>query len=349
MPSTPGMTFLLLFLAFIVWMALPLVPAFLELLRPRDAAPLSAVGNDAGRLTYFADSFTKRAQREGLLGTMVPPRLSDGTPVLSHSQGAPLARQRKPFEQMVVLMDSEPLPEGCELATEVLARLTVRGSRRVTYRALLGQRDVYLGDESTVLRWVHARGRLEVANGSRLLGRATAERTIVLGTNVVFERLEAGVIRVTDQETQEAALLPTGAYERFVPSYGKQLTTGYWRIDGGLPITAGSAFIGSAISTGAIVVNEGARVTGSLKAHDEIIVRSGAVVVGSLASRKRITIERGAKVSGPIISEETIVVEAAVIGSSTKPTTVTAPVIRLLPGATIYGAVMASENGLTVA
>lgn len=349
MPSSPGMAFALLLLALIAWMALPLLPAFMELLRPRDAAPLSAVGNDAGKLTYFADSFTKRAQREGLLGTMVPPRLGDGTPVLSHSQAAPLVKQRKPIEDMVVLMDSTPLPEDCELATEVLARLTVRGSNGVVYRALLGQRDVYLGERSTVLRWVHAKGRLEVANNCRLLGRATAERTIVLGTNVTFERLEAGVIRVTDVETAEAPVLPTGAYERFVPSYGKQLAPAYWRIDGGLPITAGSAFIGSAIATGSIVVNDGARVTGSLKAHDEIIVRSGAVVTGSLSARKRITLERGARVSGPIISEEAIVVEAVVVGSSTKPTTVTAPVVRLLPGATIYGAVMASENGLTVA
>ena len=60
MPTSPGMAFALLLLALIAWMALPLLPAFMELLRPRDAAPLSAVGNDAGKLTYFADSFTKR-------------------------------------------------------------------------------------------------------------------------------------------------------------------------------------------------------------------------------------------------------------------------------------------------
>lgn len=349
MPSSPEAAFALLLLALLVWMAIPLLPAVFELVRPRDAAPLNAVGNDAGRLTFFAESFTQRATREGLLGTMVPPRLSDGTSIRTHSVGAPLPAQRTPITEVVVLMDSEPLPDGCELATECLARLTMRGGRRGTYRAVLGQRDILLGEESSVLRWIHARGRLEVGNGSRLLGRATAERTIVLGTGVTFDRLESAVVRVTDLETLEAPLLPTGAYERFVPPYGKQVGPSYWRIDGGLPIPAGSALIGSVVATGAIVINDGARVTGSLKAHDEIIVRSGAVVVGSLAARKRITIERGARVSGPVISESAIVIEAAVVGGSNKPTTVTAPVIRLKPGATIYGAVMASESGLTVA
>lgn len=348
MTQSPETVFALVLLGFVGWLSLPLIPAFVELLYPKDAAPLNAVGNDAGNLTFFAESFTTRATREGLLGTMVPPRLSDGSPVRTHSQGQPLPVQRKAFSEFIVLMDSEPVPDGVEFSNECLARLTVRSGANVTYRALLGQRDILLGTKSTVLRWVHARGRLEVAGGSRLLGRATAERAIVLEPNVIFERMEAGVIRVSGLEAIEAPVLPTGAYERFVPPYGKQVGPAYWRIDGGLPISSGSAFLGSAIATGAIVVNDGARVTGSLKAHEEVIIRSGAVVTGSIASRKRITIERGAKVSGPIISEESIVVEAAVVGSSTTPTTITAPIIRLLPGATIYGAVMAREDGLSI-
>src|SRR5690606_34480158 len=143
--GSPTMTFVLLLLGMLAWMSVPLIPAFMELLRPRDAAPLDAVGNDAGKLTYFAESFTARATREGLLGTMVPPQLSDGTAVRTHSVGQPLPAQRAAFNEFIVLMDSEPLPEGTELASECLARLTVRGSANVTYRALLGQRDIYLG------------------------------------------------------------------------------------------------------------------------------------------------------------------------------------------------------------
>ncbi|WP_337171637.1 polymer-forming cytoskeletal protein [Gemmatimonas aurantiaca] len=346
--TSPTLTFALLLLALLVWMSVPLIPAVMELVRPRDAAPLDAVGNDAGNLTYFAESFTARATREGLLGTMVPPRLSDGTEVRTHSVGQPLPKQRGAFEEFVVLMDSEPLPEGTELASECLARLTVRGSPNVTYRALLGQRDIYLAPGSMVQRWVHSRGRLEVANDCQLWGRATADRQIILGTNVAFERLESDVIRVTDVETAETPVLPTGAYERFVPRKARELGPAYWRVEDGVSIPAGNVLIGSLIATGSIVVNDGARITGSIKAHGEIIVRNGAVIVGSISARDRVTIERGARVSGPVISETAVVVEAAVIGGAGKRTTVTAPIVRLLPGATIYGAVMAAADGMTV-
>ncbi len=344
---TPIAAFALLLTALLVWLAIPLLPALLELLWPRDAQPLNAVGNDAGNLTYFAESFTARANREGLLGTMVPPRLTDGSTVLAHSQAQPIAK--KTVKDLVVLMDTEPVPAGTEFSSECLARLTLRGSERVTYRALLGQRDVLLGARSTVLRWVHARGRLEVAEGCSLLGRATADRSIVLAPNVAFERLESDVVRVSGQEAVEAPVLPTGAYEMFVPQKATSLGTHYWRTNENLLVPAGAALIGSVISTAAIVVDQGARVTGSLKAHGDLRICAGAVVVGSIAARGRITVERGAKVSGPLISETAVVVESAIIGGPGKRTTITAPIIRLYPGATVYGAVMAGEDGLTLA
>lgn len=345
---SPVLAFAFLAAGLLIWLAIPLVPAIMELLWPRDAVPLNAVGNDAGNLTYFAESFTTRANREGLLGTMVPPRLTDGSTVIAHSQAQPITG-KKTVRDLVVLMDAEPVPAGTEFASECLARLTLRGSERVTYRALLGQRDVLLGERSIVLRWVHARGRLEVAEGCQLLGRATADRSIVLSPNVAFDRLESDVVRVSGVEAVETPILPTGAYEMFVPKKATSMGTHYWRTTDNLLVPAGAALIGSVVSTAAIVVDQGARVTGSLKAHGDLRICAGSVVVGSIAARGRVTIERGAKVSGPIISETGVVVESAIIGGPGKRTTVTAPIIRLYPGATVYGAVMAGEDGLTLA
>ena len=164
-----------------------------------------------------------------------------------------------------------------------------------------------------------------------------------------LERLESDVVRVSGQEAVEAPVLPTGAYEMFVPKKATSLGTHYWRTQENLLVPAGAALIGSVISTQAIVVDPGARVTGSLKAHGDLRICAGSVVVGSIAARGRITIERGAKVSGPIISETAVVVESAIIGGPGKRTTITAPIIRLYPGATVYGAVMAGEDGQTIA
>jgi predicted acyltransferase (DUF342 family) len=349
MDATPAITFSLLVLALVAWMAIPLVPAFMELLRPRDASPLEAVGNDAGNLTYFAESFTTRMTREGLLGTMIPPRLSDGTPVRSHTSAQPLARQREAYEDIVVFMDTEPVPDDITLGGEALARLTMRGGRNVTYRALLGQRDILLGERSTVLRWIHAHGRLDVGNGSKLFGRATADRDIILGDKVLFDRLEATVVRVTAAETPESPPMPTAEYEVFlVPSDAVEMGPRYWKTAEDLCVPPGSALLGTAITTGSIVISEGARVSGSLKAHGEILVRAGAVVQGALTAWDRIVIEAGARVSGPVISETLVEIQAAIVGSATKRATITAPSIRLYPGATVYGAVMAGEDGRTV-
>jgi len=348
MTEAPLLTFVLLLLALVAWMAIPLAPAIRELIAPRDAAPLEAVGNDAGNLTYFAESFTNRAMREGLLGTMVPPRLMDGTPVRAHTAGLPLVRQKEPIEEVVVFMDSTPVPDGITLTSETLARLTLRGGRNVTYRALLGQRDVDLGEGTTVLRWVHARGLLRVGDRSRLFGRATADREIILGDAIDFDRLEATVVRVSEAETPEPAVAPTAEYEVFqFPPDTIELGPRYWKTERDLLLPPYSALLGTAITTGSIVINAGARVAGSLKAHGEIIVRGGAIVQGSITAWDRIIIESGARVSGPVISEKLIEVQAAIVGGATRRTTVTAPIIHLYPGATIYGAVMAGDEGRT--
>jgi hypothetical protein len=347
MTLPPEVAFGLLLVAMLAWMALPLIPAFSELLRPRDAAPLNAVGNDAGQLTFFAESFARRAMEEGLLGTMVPPRLADGSAVRAHSQASPIRADKKPIREVVVLMDSSPLPEGAELSSECLARLTLNGSASVSYRALLGQRDVTLGPRSTVLRWVHARGILDVAEGSQLIGRATSDRQITLAPDVTFQRMEAGIIRVVGAGAADVPPATTGVYERFEPGNADSMGPNYWRVYGDLTIPAGCALVGSVIATGDVVVQSGARVTGSLKAHGALEVQAGAIVTGSCAARARVMIRSGARVGGPIISEFAVAIEAAVVGSATVRTTVSAPTIRLLPGAVVYGAVMAAEDGKT--
>lgn len=346
---SPLVAFLFLLVVMLAWMSVPLVPSFIELLRPRDAKPLDAVGTDAGNLSYFAESFTARCEREGLFGSVVPPYLEDGSPVYAHSARHRLPKQLNAFTDLVVLMDSTPLPADATLNAECLARLTLRGSRGVTYRALLGQRDVLLGADSTVMRWAHARGQFKVRSGSRLYGRATSDHDLILDTGVLFERLDAHAVRVSGAVTVEAPKYLTDACDVFqIPEGAREMGPLHWRLDRDLQIPAMASLLGSMVSIGAIVIDEGARVTGSLKAHGDVLVRSGAVVGGSITARGRITIESGAHVAGPVITEDCVVIEAAVVGNSTTRTTVASPLIQLYPGATIFGAVMASEKGQTL-
>jgi predicted acyltransferase (DUF342 family) len=345
---SPDVVFALLMVAFVGWIAIPLVPAILELVRPRDAAPLNAVGNDSGQLTYFATSFLRRVTEEGLLGTMVPPKLSDGSVVRVHAAATPLGAPGSAVRDLSVLFDDTPLPDNLDLESECFARMTVRTGRGVTFRALLGQRDIVLGPESTVLRWVHARGLLQVATGSALLGRATAERGIVLASGVRFDRLEADVVRVDGAEPTEVQVMPTAAYQPFVPQKALLMAPQYWRVDGDVTIPPGSAVLGSLIVRGNLIIGQGSRVQGSIKARGEMRIMSGCTLVGAVSARGRVVIDAGSRISGPVISETEIILDNAIVGVASKRTTITAPRVVMAPGATVYGAVMAADGGYTV-
>lgn len=344
----PEAVFALVLAGTIAWIAIPFIPALMELLRPKDAAPLNAVGQDSGALTYFATSFTARMTAEGLLGTSVPPRLADGSLVRVHNTMMPLSPAREPITDLVVLMDDTPMAAGLNIATECLARRTFHGGANSSYRAILGQRDVRLGEGSSVLRWVHANGRLEAASGTRLLGRATSDREILLETGVQFDRLDAPMVRVGGGGTMETPILPLSAYAPFVPEKAIALGAGYWRVRGDLVVPGDTSVAGSIIVIGNVIVGEGARVEGSIKAHGTMHVKSRAVIMGAIAARGRIVVEDGARLSGPVISESSIIIGASVVGVGSQRTTVTAPRVELRSGATVYGAVMAADGGATV-
>lgn len=338
---------LLLFLGTLGWAALPLIPGIIELVAPRDAAPLHAVGSDSGDLNFFAESFTKRALREGLFGDTVPTRLSDGSRIRTHSAANPLPRQRT-FTDFVVITDDTPITDGTEFASECLARTVLKAPPGVTFRSLLGERDLHLGEDTTVLRWVHSRGQLEAETGSRLIGRATAEGSMLLAPGVYFDRLEAAVIVVAKGAPTDIPEQPPSAYERIKLRDAQAMGPNYLRIEDDLIVPAGRLLNASVIATGNIIVEEGACITGSVKAHEDVVVRGGGVINGAATARGRVLVESRARITGPIISERAVLVQSAVVGRPGSKITISAPVVRLKPGATVYGTIMASENGRTI-
>lgn len=338
----PFLVFALLAATLAVWMALPLIPALLELRSPRDDDPLAGVGRDSGSLFFFANSFLKRATAEGLLNPVVPTALSDGTPVRVHGAATPLPAQPTAIRDVLVVTDATPLPAGSVLGGEVVAQQSMVGEEEIIVRALLGMRDVELGANSTVLRWVHARGTLEAGEGTQLLGRATSDRTLILSPGVTFQRIEADTILVAGADPPT----PTPPKQRtpWTPRGGAQLGERYWRVLGDVEVPAGAVLEGALVATGSILIGEGALIRGSVKAQELLVVCRGAEVEGSLSAWRGIGIEAGARVLGPVIAEEDITVEAATIGVPGGRTTVVGNEVLLAPGATLHGAVMANAG-----
>ncbi|HYW31437.1 MAG TPA: hypothetical protein VE869_08030 [Gemmatimonas sp.] len=343
----PGLAFALLMAATLLWIALPFLPAMFELLRPRDAAPLDAVGTDSGSLTYFATSFTERMGAEGVFGAVPPGRLADGRGLRLHSARTPLTVSTAVQSDVLLLEDDTALPDGTHCSAECLSREDFNAGDRCNFRAVLGGRHVRLGTGTVVQRWVHAAGTLDVGVGSRLIGRATADDDIMLASDVQFDRLDAAMVRVGTRQPQDTTTLPVSAFTPYIPEGALPLGTGYWRVTGDLTVPPGSALSGSVIVLGNVRIGDGARVDGAIKAHGTLTVSPRAVVTGALSARSRIAIENGARVSGPVISETEIAVGAAVVGTPGQRTTVTAPLVELRNGATVYGAVMSADGGVT--
>ena len=353
----PGVVVLLVLIT-LAWALLPLVPALREFFRPTDVEPLTMVGRDNADIGRFARVF-----REYLRGQLdrfpsgqpgandLTGMLPDGTPFLRPARVPnELTRAGIPGgggTRLVLLDQSTVLDNGERFELELWAREDIFGSPGATYRAVLGERNVELGERSVVLRWLHTVGTLVVGPGSHLFGRTSAEEAVQLARGVTFERLGAPVISVgvvparpmPPRHTEPASFQPPPESRRL----GDHL-----RIEGDLTVPDGTLVEGNLVVAGNLTLGRGSRIVGSLKAHRELVTEAGVVVEGALVSRGPIVLGQDCWVSGPVISEDRLEIgRGTSVGEPTRPSTVAAREIYLSAGVTVSGQIVTTEGGLT--
>lgn len=358
--------FLALLTVTAAWTMLPLLPALGELLRPTDAEPLDAVGQDAGDLTVFADGFREYLGQQlaapsspapdGGAGALVAAdrtgTLADGTPFVQLADAAALAtvaRDDGAIPSLVITTAPLTLAGGEAFLLECHARETLRGGADAVYRALLGERDLWLGARSKVLRWVHAVGELRVDRGSLLYGRASALGTLVMAPNVVFQRVRAARVVAGDVHRD----LPADPPQRppliqgtvRLPA-GARRERGYTRIAGDLELPSGGTLVGSVVVTGRLIVGEGGRIGGNVKVHGDCHLHDDVVIDGALVSRRSVRLGHRCHVRGPVVAERAAEIGAgSSVGDAAHPASVSADVVELRPGAQVFGAVTARQRG----
>src|ERR1043166_7526893 len=198
---------LALFAAAVAWFLLPLLPALRELLRPTDLAALKVVDRSSGYVAYFARNFRNYLEKQTALlpaeqqvGDFLG-RLPDGTRLVRiHKAVTTLEREGKdgPEKRLVVVDVPLRLEGGETFLMELYARAPLTGGPEAVYRAVYAEKDLTLGEGSTVLRWAHAGGRLAVGRDSVLRGRISSDTGVELGPGVVFERIGAPIISAGD-------------------------------------------------------------------------------------------------------------------------------------------------------
>ena len=170
--------FVLLVLLAATWVVLPLLPALRELFRPTDVEPLTMVGRDNADIGRFARNFRDYLQAQ--LAALAPEpdargeqtgKLPDNTPFMRLARlPNEILRTTMPpgaTGRLLVLDQSTVLDGGEQFRLEIWSREDFIGGPAATYRAILGEGNVELGDRSQILRWVHSVGPLVVGTADR--------------------------------------------------------------------------------------------------------------------------------------------------------------------------------------
>jgi cytoskeletal protein CcmA (bactofilin family) len=351
-----ALPFLGLFGLTLLWFLLPLVPALREFLRPTDITPLKVVDRASGHVAHFARNFRRYLEQqvaglptEAQAGDFFG-RLPDGTPFLRvHKQSDAIAREaRQGLQSQLVVIDAQTTLAGSEtFLMELYARAPLTGGAGAVYRAVYAEHELVLGNDSAVLRWAHACGRLIVGDRCTIRGRLSSDESVRLGASVVFERVGAPVISVgepADLPPDLPSTLPLCPLPADARTIGN-----FVRVEGDFTVQEGTRIAGHLVVAGRTRIGMGAIVEGNVKSHGDLVLGAESRVRGAAVTRGAMSIGAAAWVEGPAIAEARLdLSRGALIGSPTVPATASAPIIELAQGATVYGQISAMGGARTL-
>ena len=323
--------------------ALPLVPSLTELRRRRDAAPLPTRTDD-GKIDNFAQSLRDYMEPLANLNGAVSRELRDG------AEGRVLRMEDvpglpgTPIENPIFASQTLVFPTPVCLSRELYVRGNLEIAGDSMLRAALIEGDASLGERTSVLRWIHVTGNLEAGPEAQLFGRASAAGNITLRYGCTFERVNAQVIYLGTEGKLAYESSPVWRGSGFV-----DLRLGRVRANGDFHLRDSDAFHGHIVAAGRVEIEDNVLVIGSVKARTHVAIGSGTHLEGTIVSRGRTTIGAQCYVKGPVLSEDEITIGPGTqIGTPACPTTVSAPRIRIAPGAVVCGAVWARESGQVI-
>jgi hypothetical protein len=345
-------TVFLVLLAGILLM-IPLLPALAELHLKRDAQPLDVIQQHAGEIRHFSYGFRSyiadllKPLRECVaLGTTAHGSMPDGDQylLLGRADDTPLVSvgaEAATCQSVVAAGMDVILPDGITFTKEVYAAGEFTGGEKSVFRALLGEKDIHLGRASTVIRWAHAVGSFRADRDCDLYGRISSDREIQLESGCAFQRLNAPRIVMGHLDAEGT----NGGAETAPTS----LPGGRRLVDEDFEIQAGEIVSVNIVTRGRLHIGAGARVLGSVKSHGHMVLEVGVHVEGSLISASTMRIGPDCRITGPVIAEREIAIETGTwCGSLWVPTTVSAPIIEIAVGVTVFGTIWARTEGQVV-
>ena len=302
---------------------LPFTPTAGLFLRRRQTLGPSPLSAGAYAPDHFARNLiTKLRARAALIAQPVIAvfeyRLDD-EPLLI----LPASMRRAPSEcatKMSYALADAVLPGALACDKEIAAEGSLLTGGNARYRALYAADTLHIGGNSTVIRWCHADTHLKVDKGCRILGRASANKTIKVDAPCLFMTLTAPTILIGPAE----------------PRMGSAKA-------GDLASASGTDHV----AREPVSLAAGTRRHGSIKAHGRLCVGADSVIEGALVCEGDIVIGPGCLIWGPIVAEGDVrIAEGCEVGRPDHPGSVVGEDVEIAVPAVIHGAVHARHSGI---
>ena len=339
---------------------LPLLPSILELCQATDTAPLRIIQEYDTDITYFATGFKQ------YLKTHFADFFSDKNyPFLASEYG--ILKDRTHFQiihhstkvsfnekeikyrhtdKLIIAGASLELPENMLFEKEIYSAGLIITGADSQFRSILAEDNIILGKGCTILRWIHSWNSITIGRDCALYGRVSAQRSIFMNENCRFERINAPQILLGNQLSHDVSILDVHDLTILKTLPNLQYKTGNrWLVNGDINIPELHFFEGNLIATGNIIIGNDSTIKGSIKSNKMLTLGRNTQVTGAVVSAGDIRIAAGCNITGPIIAEGNITIESgSSIGLENSPTTISAQIITIISGVTVYGTIWAEES-----
>jgi len=189
----------LIFIAsFLFLILVPLVPALLEIIHPRDNLPLLVDYEYTRDPRYFAKSFKRK-----FIETLSPDILEgagENADTIRFSdfevkglKGEYLSVEKEVKEALLVWGEIR-INSLMEMPKEVYAKGNVYIGENSTVNALSSEENIFLEKNSTIIHWVDAAKSIITDGGVNLGGNASCNENLILAKEIKFKRLFASPI-----------------------------------------------------------------------------------------------------------------------------------------------------------
>ncbi len=348
-------------------LALPVMPAFYEMRKRGDVAPLPTSRHD-GRIENFAEAFRCRIehlfpQLEENLNQRVLSRInSDGMEVLLVGQDDFDFDATQIRGLAAVLGSQLTIPSSRTVAADVYAAWSLNVGPHAAVRAALAVGNITLAENSAALRWMHSDSTVYLRNGSASYGRLSAFEAIHLEPGCSFQRMHAPHITTeklcdAERSAQDAPDSDVGisvapesrpmSFPRPVIYAGNAfLSRPRVRAHGDFVLPEGETMNANVIATGSLRFGPGSRFVGSAKSYKDTIVEEGASIEGSIVCGGTLQVGPRCFIAGPVMAEQDVVISQGVrVGTPDALTTISSSGARIATGCRLHGTVWARVRG----